>query len=100
MVYRTTTCWLPRGDDYATCMSVGRRPSARANILGNAYHDPRRDELVVTVFYCGTNSDHEFSLKNGGLVARTRMGKDVEQHDYAKTTRSGLATPTCRPART
>lgn len=85
--------------------------NAHADILGNAYYDPRRDELVVTMFYRGTNSDHDFSLKWGtchqspnGKVSSVSaqvlddQWQDVEQHDYAKTTRFGLATLTCRPA--
>ncbi len=38
---------------------------ARADNFANAYYDSRKDQVVVTIFYRGTNPDHTFSLKWG-----------------------------------
>jgi hypothetical protein len=39
--------------------------AARADNFANVYYDTAKDQLVVTLFYRGTNPDHRFSLKWG-----------------------------------
>jgi hypothetical protein len=83
----------------------------RADNFANVYYDPRKDQLVVTMFYRGTNPDHAFSLqwgscKDGPDGSRREIEanvldsqwQDAAEHDFRKTTRFSLAGLTCRPA--
>src|ERR1019366_2077262 len=38
---------------------------AQGDNFANVYYDARKDQLVVTLFYRGTNPDHSFSLQWG-----------------------------------
>jgi hypothetical protein len=86
--------------------------AARADNFANVRYDAAKDQLVVTVFYRGTNPDHRFTLKWGACKA----SQDGTQHEivaevldsewqdtatdnYRKTTRFSLASLDCRPAK-
>ena len=82
-----------------------------ADNFANVYYDARKDQLVVTMFYRGTNSDHMFSLQWGQCKKRSddRMSEieatvldsqwqDAAQRDFKKTTHFGLVELHCRPA--
>jgi hypothetical protein len=86
--------------------------AAQADNFANVYYEARRDQLVVTVSYRGTNPDHTFSLKWGQCKDLTAAGgreivaevldsqwQDAEQHHFNKTTRFNLADLRCRPAK-
>ena len=86
--------------------------AARADNFANAYYDARKDQLVVTIFYRGTNPDHTFSLKWGQckepsdgsvreIVAEVldSQWQDVASRNFKKTTRFGLEKLQCRPAK-
>jgi len=85
---------------------------ARADNFANAYYDSRKDQVVVTMFYRGTNPDHTFSLKWGRckesadgsereIVAEVldSQWQDAATEDFKKTTRFGLESLHCRPAK-
>jgi hypothetical protein len=84
----------------------------RADNFANAYYDARRDQIVVTMAYRGTNPDHTFSLKwgqckepaDGGareIVAEVldSQWQDAATQNFKKTTRFSLADLQCRPAK-
>ncbi len=85
--------------------------TAPADNFANVYYSARKDQLVVTMAYRGTNPDHTFSLKwgqcqelDGGVREITAevldsQWQDVEQSDFKKTTRFSLANVPCRPAK-
>jgi hypothetical protein len=88
------------------------RDAARADNFTNAYYDARKDQLVVTISYRGTNPDHTFSLKWGQckelpdgsereIVAEILddQWQDVASRNFKKTTRFGLEKLRCRPAK-
>ena len=77
--------------------------AARADNFANVYYDARKDQLVVTMFYRGTNPDHTFSLQWGQCKKRSddRMTgieatvldsqwQDAAQRDFKKTTHFSL----------
>jgi hypothetical protein len=83
-----------------------------ADNFSNVHYDGRKDEIVVTMAYRGTNPDHKFSLQwgdckqlpNGGgseIVAEVvdNQWEDAARQDFKKTTRFGLADLRCRPAK-
>lgn len=85
--------------------------SAHANSFSGVTYDGRKDELVITMRYRGTNPDHIFSLRWGQCkkAAGSRLHEivvdvldgqwqDEERTDYTKTTRFGLTDLSCRPA--
>jgi hypothetical protein len=82
----------------------------RADNFANAYYEPRKDQLVVTMFYRGTNPDHTFSLQWGpckdGADGSPReieasvldsQWQDAAEHEFRRTTRFSLAGLACRP---
>ena len=83
----------------------------RADNFANAYYDARRDQIVVTIVYRGTNPDHAFSLNwgqckesDGGaheIVAEVldSQWQDAATQNFKKTTRFSLADLQCRPAK-
>jgi hypothetical protein len=86
--------------------------AARADNFANAYYDARKDQVVVTMIYTGTNPDHTFSLKwgpckesaDGGareIVAEVldSQWRDAATQDFKKTTRFSLNNLQCRPAK-
>ena len=83
-----------------------------ADNFANVYYDTGKDQLVVTVFYRGTNPDHQFSLKWGQckqvgdgsgqeIVAEVLDGQwqDIARQNFKKTTRFSLADLRCRPSK-
>jgi hypothetical protein len=84
----------------------------QADSFSSAYYDSKRDELVVTMIYRGTNPDHEFSIQWGDCQTLGDGGtkhqiaaevvdsqwNDTEQQTYTKTVRFALASVNCRPA--
>jgi hypothetical protein len=82
----------------------------RAATFSSAYYDPRTNELVVTMIYDGTNSDHQFSLQWGqcqplGKAGHQIVGEvldgqwnDAAERSFTKIVRFGLASLNCRPA--
>jgi hypothetical protein len=86
--------------------------AVRADNFANAYYDARRDQLVVTMTYRGSNPDHTFSLKWGQckepadgsareIVAEVldSQWQDAATQNFKKTTRFSLADVQCRPAK-
>jgi hypothetical protein len=85
--------------------------SAQADTFSRVIYDNRKDELVITMRYRGTNPDHTFSLRWGPCVETAHsplrevvvevldsQGQDEERADFKKTTRFGLTDLSCRPA--
>ena len=84
--------------------------AAPADNFANVHYSARTDQLIVTMAYRGTNPGHTFSLKWGACQEPQSGGrtiaaevldsqwKDVEQHDFKKTTRFSLADLMCRPS--
>jgi hypothetical protein len=84
---------------------------AQADNFANVYYSARKDQLVITMGYRGTNPNHSFSLKWGQCQDLDGGGReisaevldsqwqDVEQSDFKKTTRFSLAEVSCRPAK-
>jgi hypothetical protein len=85
---------------------------ARADDFSQAYYDVRKDQLVITMIYRGTNPDHTFSLK-WGQCQKTPDGnaneiavevldsqwQDDARRDFKKILRFGLTDLQCRPAK-
>jgi hypothetical protein len=94
-------------------LAVGMLSAAtQADNFSNVYYSVRKDQLVVTMAYRGTNPDHTFSLKWGQCKDLAEGGgsevdaevldsqwQDVEQSDFKKTMRFSLASIPCRPAK-
>jgi hypothetical protein len=85
---------------------------AQADNFANVYYDARRDQVVVTIFYRGTNPNHTFPLQwaqckdladgsERGIVAEVLESKwqDEARQDFKKTTSFNLADLHCRPAK-
>jgi hypothetical protein len=86
--------------------------AVRADNFANAYYDARKDQIVVTMIYRGTNPDHTFSLKWGRckepadgsareIVAEVldSQWQDAATQTFKKTTRFSLDDLQCRPAK-
>ncbi len=86
--------------------------AAHADNFAGAYYDARRDQIVVTMVYSGTNPNHVFSLKwgrckepaDGGsreIVAEVLddQWQDTATQEFRKTTRFSLNDVHCRPAK-
>ena len=86
--------------------------AALADNFAKAYYDARKDQLVVTIFYRGTNPDHTFSPKWGPCKQSTdgngraidaevidSQWQDSAQQSFKKTTRFDLDDVQCRPAK-
>ena len=86
--------------------------AVRADTIANAYYDARKDQIVVSIIYRGTNPDHTFSLKWGQckgsadgsareIVAEVldSQWQDAATQDFKKTTRFSLDKLQCRPAK-
>jgi len=86
--------------------------AVRADNFAGAYYDARRDQIVVTMTYRGSNPDHTFSLKwgqckesaDGGareIVAEVldSQWQDAATQNFKKTTHFSLADMQCRPAK-
>ena len=84
--------------------------SAQADSFSRVTYDGRKDELVVTMRYRGTNPDHTFSLRWGrckeaagsdlrevAVDVLDSQWQDEERDDFKKTTRFSLADLSCRP---
>jgi hypothetical protein len=94
--------------DLLACMFTD---SAQADTFSRVIYDNRKDELVITMRYRGTNPDHTFSLRWGPcketadsplreVVAEVldNQWQDEERADFEKTTRFSLTDLPCRPA--
>ena len=86
--------------------------TARADTFINVRYSAKKDELVITMAYRGTNPWHVFSLNWGpcrdsqpqdghevDAEILDSQPQDVEQQDFKKTTRFSLKDMPCRPAR-
>jgi len=86
--------------------------TARADNFANVHYDARKDQIVVTMIYRGTNPDHTFSLKWGQckesadgssreIVAEVldSQWRDAAAQDFKKTTRFSLDNLKCRPVK-
>jgi hypothetical protein len=84
--------------------------SAQADDFSGVTYDGRKDELIITMRYRGTNPDHAFSLRWGQCkaLAGTQLHEivvdvldsqwqDEEREEFTKTTRFELAELSCRP---
>ncbi len=90
--------------------SVVAASQASAYAFGQATYDATTDELVVTIFYSGTNPNHVFSLKWDECVRHPdgtaevtaevvdSQERDAANQDFKKSVRLGLEGLTCRPA--
>ena len=85
---------------------------SQADSFAKAYYDTRTDELVVSMIYGGTNSNHTFTLQwgqcqnvNGSKVHEVAAAvldsqwQDQALRRYTKIVRFSLAGIPCRPAR-
>jgi hypothetical protein len=84
---------------------------AQADNFSRVSYDRRKDELVITMSYRGTNPDHAFALHWGSCKEAEGSGlreivvdvldsqwEDEERADFKKTTRYALTDVSCRPA--
>jgi hypothetical protein len=109
----TTARRLPLLCALLGCITAISRPASADN-FGTSYYDRATNELVVTVLYGGTNSNHRFRLKWGAcefddsgrhlpLVVADMLDdqfNDAEHHQYTTVTRFSLADMPCpRPAK-
>ena len=90
--------------------SVVAAGHASAEAFGPVTYDAKTDELVVTMLYSGTNSDHVFSLKwdectkhpDGTTDVTAEVidsqERDAARQDFKKTVHLSLKGLTCRPA--
>ena|ERR1700733_1476437 len=81
-----------------------------AEAFGPVSYDAKTDELVVTMLYSGTNSDHVFSLEwdectkhpDGTTDVTAEVidsqERDAASQDFKKTVHLSLKGLTCRPA--
>jgi len=103
---------LSRLSAFLIALPVAGLPgAAKADSFAHAYYSARKDQLVVTMVYRGTNPDHTFSLKwgqcqkldgGGHTIAAEVLDsqwQDAERSDFKKITRFSLADLPCRPAR-
>jgi len=85
---------------------------SQADSFAKAYYDTRTDELVVSMIYGGTNSNHTFTLQwgqcqnvNGSKVHEVAAAvldsqwQDQALRRYTKIVRFSLAGIPCRPAK-
>jgi hypothetical protein len=85
---------------------------SQADTFAKAYYDTRTDELVVSMIYGGTNSNHTFTLQwgqcqnvNGSKVHEVAaevldsQWQDQALRRYTKMVRFSLAGIPCRPAK-
>jgi hypothetical protein len=87
---------------------------ASADDFGSSHYDRATNELVVTILYGGTNSNHKFTLKWGpcqyddsghrmplvNVDILDNQFNDAEQQQYTIVTRFSLAEMPCsRPAK-
>jgi hypothetical protein len=85
---------------------------AYADDFSQAYYDARKDQLVITMIYRGTNADHTFSLKWGqcqkapdgnaneiAVEVLDSQWQDDARREFKKTLRFGLTDLQCRPAK-
>ena len=85
---------------------------AYADDFSKVYYDVRRDQLVITMIYNGTNPDHSFSLKWGqcqkapdgsaneiAVEVLDSQWQDDARREYKKTVHFGLTDLQCRPAK-
>ena len=96
----------------ATVMAAA---TVSADTVGPVHYDPKRDQLIVTMFYDGTNPNHHFSIRWGScqklrdqLHGRSHQiiyvsiiddqGNDAAMKSYRKVIRVPLAGLSCRPA--
>jgi hypothetical protein len=93
------------------CAAVMVWHAAMADNFAKVYYDARKDKLVVTIFYRGTNPNHTFSLKWGPCTQSTNgkgraidaevldsQWQDGAQQNFTKTTQFDLSDLQCRPA--
>jgi hypothetical protein len=86
-----------------------------ADTLGPVQYDPKRDQLIITMFYDGTNPNHHFSIQWGRchklrdqlhepahqiiyVSIVNEQGDDAAIKSYTKVIRVPLAGLSCRPA--
>ena len=85
---------------------------SHADSFSKAYYDARTDQLVVSMTYGGTNSNHTFALQwgqcqdvNGSKLPEVAaevldsQWQDEAVRPYKKTVRFSLADMPCRPAK-
>lgn len=85
---------------------------SQADSFSKAYYDSRTDQLVVSMTYGGTNSQHTFSLQwgqcqevNGSKLQEVAaevldsQWQDAAVRSYKKTVRFTLEGIPCRPAK-
>ena len=85
---------------------------SHADSFSKAYYDACTDQLVVSMIYSGTNSNHTFTLQWGqcqdvkgsnlhevAVQVLDSQWQDEALHPYRKTVRFSLAGIPCRPAK-
>jgi hypothetical protein len=85
---------------------------SHADSFSKAYYDARTDQLVVSMTYGGTNSNHTFTLQwgqcqdvNGAKLHEVAaevldsQWQDEAVRPYKRTVRFSLADIPCRPAK-
>ena len=81
-----------------------------AEEFGNAIYDPKSDQIVVTIFYSGTNQNHDFTLAwdpcirhpDGSNDVRAQLvdsqERDEARQEFNKRVHLSLQDAPCRPA--
>ena len=96
-------------------MMVTATTTGMADAFGPVHYDPKKDQIIVTMIYDGTNPNHHFSLQWGrchklhdqiqgparkiiNLGIIDEQGNDAATKHYTKIVRVPLAGLSCRPA--
>ncbi len=96
-------------------MMMTATTAVMADAFGSVHYDPKRDQIVVTMIYDGTNPNHHFSLHWGrchtlhdriqgparkiiNLGILDDQWNDAARKRYTKIVRVSLGELSCRPA--
>ncbi len=107
--------WMSRSLLIFAVLMMTATTAAMADAFGSVHYDPKRDQIVVTMIYDGTNPNHHFSIHWGrcrtlhdqiqgparkiiNLGILDDQGNDAARKRYTKIVRVSLADLSCRPA--
>jgi hypothetical protein len=96
-------------------MMVTANNAAMADAFGPVHYDPKKDQIIVTMIYDGTNPHHQFTIQwgrchklhdrlqgparkiiNVGIL--DKQGNDAARKRYTKIVKVPLAGLSCKPA--
>ena len=107
--------WMSRSLLIFAVLMMTATTAAMADAFGSVHYDPKRDQIVVTMIYDGTNPNHHFAVHWGrchtlhdqiqgpgrkiiNLGILDDQGNDAARKRYTKIVRVSLADLSCRPA--